>query len=102
MKHKERPTPKPGMGATLCHVNDRYPMTIVEVSKSGKTIVAKHDQFWILNDLEGNRYEAYLPRENAELITFRMRKDGRFVEVGSKRVPYLWIGEREYYRPREA
>lgn len=88
------------MGATLCHVNDRYPMTIVEVTKSGKTIVAKHDQYWILKDMEGNTYEAFLPI-NSELHTFRMRKNGRFVEVGSKSVPYLWIGEREHYRARE-
>lgn len=98
MKQKPRPTPKPGMGATLCHVNDMYPMTIVEVSKSGKTIVARHDQFWILNDTEGNRYEAYLPRMNAELITFRMRKNKHYVEKGSKFFPYLLVGKREYYR----
>lgn len=41
--NKETIKPEVGMGATLCYPSDRYPYTIVSVSKSGYKIVIQAD-----------------------------------------------------------
>ena len=74
----------PGMPATMCYPNDRYPATVVRVSDSGKTVWVRPDLFERLDDnfaSKAQRY-SYRPDPCAALIRFTFREIGVFVEAG--------------------
>jgi len=77
------PAPEVGMGATYCIGNDKYAMTIVEVSKTKRKIVLQHDA----------------PHRKGERIEATLRTDGRYREKGVSYVHFI-IGKRlDYWDP---
>jgi len=93
------------MGATLCLHSDRYACTIIEVRKNANgepiAVVIQRDK---AKRIDGNgmsecqKYE-YSPNPYALKRTFTLRKNGRWVEQGSKmNGTSISIGVRkEYY-----
>jgi len=93
-----------GDGATVAGYSDSYACTIVEISKSGKTIVLREDHADLLNGVdsgaddamtftpggfvghwEGQQRYSYKPNPNGRVIKASFRKKvGRFVESGLK------------------
>ena len=92
--------PEPGMGATILLWTDRHAATIVGVSKSGRVIGVQRDKAIRIDDngmsdMQKYRYERDL---TATIQWFSLRKDGSYIEVGSKSGSRLGINyRREYY-----
>ncbi len=76
--------PVPGMAATMCYPNDRYPATVVRVSDSGKAVWVRPDLFERLDDNFASKEQrySYRPDHCAALIRFTFRENGVFVEAG--------------------
>lgn len=92
---KGQPTPVVGMGVTLLSWTDRYPGTIVEVSKSGKSITIQED---FADRIDSNGMSecqdyTYRPNPDAPKVVYRLNKRGQWAHKGQK----LRIGERERY-----
>ena len=87
-----------GMGATICHVNDRYPATIVEVKQNGRKIGVKQD---LTRHCDSNT--TFERNDDAELVYFTFRKNGAYIPEGRAMIhgPRLSIGERSYYINRD-
>lgn len=90
--------PEVGMGATILMWTDRAAGTIIEVSKSGKTIKVQRDHAKRIDDLgmtdSGQKYE-FSRNPNGSIYTFRFGKRGWRGTGGS---PGLLIGHRsEHY-----
>ena len=75
--------PEVGMRATMCHPNDRYAGTIVEVILGGREVRFRPDGFSSL------LFERYT-----------LRRNGRYVRKGAHS-PYLVLGVAENYRAPE-
>jgi hypothetical protein len=92
--------PEVGMGATLLLWSDRHAGTIVAVN--GKTLKWQRDRAIRtddhgMSDAQGYRYE---PNPQAEVETYTLRKNGRWVKAGTpmKGGLTLLVGARhEYY-----
>ena len=93
--------PTVGMGATELCWTDRHAGTIVEVSKSGKTL------YWVQDNAkridtngmsESQEYE-YAPNPTGHRQKFTLRANGRWVRAGepAKNGTKLAIGRRESY-----
>lgn len=97
----EAPAVAVGVGATLCWWSDRRAGTIISVSPSGKRIVVQEDTA-IRTDGNGvssdQRYE-YERNPKGVRREFSLRKNGRWVEVGSDLYDGVvcTIGVRRYY-----
>lgn len=95
-------TPEVGMGATILMWTDRHAATIIEVSKSGKSIVVQRDNAKRTDNLgmsDAQSYE-YTPNPNGTKTTYTLRKNGAWVRKGSgmKNGERLGIGYRnEHY-----
>lgn len=94
-------TPHVGMGATRCYATDRYPFTVVAVSKSGRRITLQEDWSFRtdsngMSECQEYRYE---PNTFAPLVVASLRKDGRWVEVGQngKGSRFVLGSRRRYY-----
>jgi hypothetical protein len=92
----ETKTPEVGMGATLCYPSDRYPYTIIGVSKSGKTITLQADNpgknraQWPEQDYDPQ------PDPNGALLTARLGRYGwKANGVG------VLVGIRRFYQAPE-
>ena len=89
--------PAVGMGATYSVGSDRYAVTIIEVSKSGKQIVVQDD---IMKRIDTNgmsemqEYE-YTPNPQGSTRKFYLNKSGRWQE--SKGSARLTVGFRRAY-----
>jgi hypothetical protein len=94
----EKPTPAPGMGATLYVGSDCYPCTIVRVTPSGKTLYFQEDDAKRTDDrgvyTESQDY-LFLPNPQAELKRADLNSRGQWQHKG--RQP-LSIGRRRKYR----
>ena len=93
-----------GQPATYSPHSDCYPCTVVEVSKSEKTIKVQYDKYRVVSG-HGNdgsaKYEI-LRDENGGIEAFSLRKNGRWVLVGDglKNGGRLTLGiARRYYDP---
>jgi hypothetical protein len=96
------PEPQIGMGVTRCIGSDRYPGTILGISKSGKKIGVASDDYEIVSGSYGSEVYKITPaaaEDGKGLSYYTRRQDGRFREVGGSMncVP-LRIGDRSVYR----
>jgi hypothetical protein len=94
-------TPKVGDGATVVAWTDRAAATIVEVSKSGKTVVAQRDTARRIDKNGMSDCQDYecTPNPNGCRETFTLRANGAWVEKGQpmRGGSRLSIGERRPY-----
>ena len=95
-----RLVPEVGMGITLLSWTDREPMTIVSVSKTGKSFKATRDSYK-RTDANGmsecQEYE-YTTNPDGYPEEFSMAKNGRFyTKGGMKNGSGCWLGKRERY-----
>lgn len=97
--NKPKPTPEimpvVGMGATLCVGSDRYPYTIVAVSKSGKSFTMQADNVTSVSGTfqQGNVVSKFEPNLNGPTVKVRFNHLGRWVSGGTT----IRIGGRDYY-----
>lgn len=89
-------TPKVGDGGTVHYPSMRLPCTVVEVSKSGKTVKVQRD----LVSYDKGQVSGFKPDSRAEVKTYSLRKDGKWRPKGT-RFPVLTIGERDHYIAQE-
>lgn len=96
-----QPKPEKGMGATILGWTDRRACTIVEVSKSGRSIKVQRDIATRTDDngMSDSQSYSYEPDPEAPIQEFTLRKNGAYVEKGANMRGYrLRLGERkEYY-----
>jgi len=82
--NSKQPVPKVGDGATMLMWTDRRPFTIIEVSKSGKTIKLQEDNA-VRTDKNGmsdcQSYE-YTRNPDGAIYTATLRKNGKWVRKG--------------------
>lgn len=80
----EQPKPEVGMGATQGVGSDAYPYTIIEVSPNGKTIKVQSDKHTPAEgyDYYSNQVYNYHQNPNGEIITYTLRKNGRYHAQG--------------------
>ena len=101
MRHGEVVTPEVGMGATYVVGSDRYPYTIVEVSKSGNRITVQSDREYAAEGYNyySNQVFTYTPNTDGSLHILSYRKKNNvWREVGKKSSLYFYIGERRFYQ----
>lgn len=96
--------PVPGMGATKCFISDRYPGTIISVSKSGKSLMWGADRVTLVsgNVYDGTAKYSYETDPDAHPEEFKLRKNGRWVRAGEsmRNGTGLSLDRREkYYDP---
>lgn len=92
--------PEPGMGATLLYWTDRHAATIVGVSKSGRVVGVQRDKATRIdsNGMSDMQDYSYERDATATVQWFSLRKNGSYVEVGTKSGTRLGINyRREYY-----
>lgn len=99
---KGQPTPTVGMGCTILMASDRLAGTIVEVSKSGRTIAMQRDKAELVEGStmsESQQYE-FKPNPDAEKRYFTLRKNGAYVKANEpmRSGTQLRIGDRLEYR----
>lgn len=91
------PKPEVGMGATIVMWTDRHAATVIEVSKSGKTIRIREDhaERTDKNGRSDAQSWSFTPNENGRTYTVRLTKRGWKVSGGG---PSVVLGVRsEYY-----
>lgn len=74
---------------------DRYPGTVVAVSRSGHRVTVRHDRVVRWSSPEG-RAEEIAEDPKGELTTFSRRSDGRYYRVGSRQ--RVWFGRWNGYQ----
>jgi hypothetical protein len=93
--------PEVGMGATILSWTDRHAATIVEVSKSGKSIVVQEDHAKRTDDRGMSEWQTYehTPNTDAPRVTYTLRKNGSWVKQGDtlKGGRRVAIGVRNHY-----
>ena len=92
--------PEVGMGCTECVGTDRNACTITKVSESGKTIWYRWDNAKVV---KGDKYNGtaeyeYSFDENGTDYRARLRKDGRYIGIGTDNRIILGVRD-EYYDP---
>lgn len=74
-----------GDGGTISIGTDRYACTVIDVTKSGKTVTVQHDNATVTSKdgIYGTQRYEYSPDENGSVYTFRLsRKDGKTFRMG--------------------
>lgn len=97
--NSKQPQAEVGMGCTVCAWSDRYACTIIEVSKSGRTIVCQRDKAtrtdnWGMSDCQEYSYER---DPNGLTFTMWFNKHGRWVEKGCPDGYKCYLGSRDEY-----
>ncbi len=85
-EESKMPEPIVGMGATIVMYSDRHACTIVDTFVSGKTVIVQQDKAIRtdsngMSECQSYHYESDTSAPRRE---FSKRKNGRWVEVGSK------------------
>lgn len=94
--------PEVGMGATILGWTDRHAATVVAVSASGTSVEIQRDRALRTDDNglseSGQTYE-FTPDPDAEVITYTLRSNGRWVRRGDEmhKGSVLLIGSRDEY-----
>ena len=102
MGSSQGPTAEIGMGATALFYSDRHAMTIIDIQKNGKRILAQRDKATRVDGhgmSDAQEYE-YERNEDGSIETYTLRKNGKWVQEGAKMKngTRLAIGYRaEYY-----
>lgn len=96
------PSSMKGEGGTVSLWSDCYPVTVIEVSASGKQVKVQADGYRRTDDnglSEDQRYDYYEVSTNPVEV-FTKRSNGRFVRKGddAKSGPRLSVGSRRAYR----
>ena len=89
-----------GMGITVLAYTDRYPATIISISKSSKSFQAQQDKARRIdgNGMSDCQQYVYERDENGCVFEFRKAKNGRYYTEGGQRNGYgCIIGTREKY-----
>jgi len=92
--------PEVGMGVTYGYGSDRYPATIIEISKNGKQITIQDDTAVPGENFDyyGNQNYSITQNPNGSTRTYTFRKRGIWVQKGSARaIGFLTIGSRDKY-----
>lgn len=91
--------PTIGMGATIRIGSDRYPATVIDVQRNGKTIVLQHDMMKRAdqNGLSEDQTYLYVPNPNGKIEKATLRKHGKFCVTGTDYI-FVHLGERDGYR----
>lgn len=86
------------MGATIIHWTDRTPVTIIDVSASGKKILLQEDQSIRLynNGMSEEQSYSYERDINGLIYSASLRKDGKYKITGTNTVVVLG-SRRKYY-----
>lgn len=89
--------PEIGMGVTELCWSDRYPYTIIDITKSGKTITIQRDKAIRIDNNGMSEDQEYVYERDPNGIIYKARKNkyGRWQTIGDK--TRLKIGEREKY-----
>lgn len=87
-----------GMGATILGWTDRYPATVIAISKSGRVITVQDDIYTRIdsNGMSECQDYTYTANPNGCTKTYSLRKNGRWVQKGTKDC-YLSLGNRRRY-----
>lgn len=100
---KTATVPVVGMGASYGAGSDSYPATVVEVSKSGKTLWITDDSVVVGGEWKEGEYEADLYTTVSNMDGARreytLRKNGRWILKGCPQSAYymaLSLGRRSY------
>lgn len=97
----KNPTPTVGMGATILGWTDRSPATVVDVSKSGKSVTVQLDNYQRIdtNGMSECQIYKFSPNPEGSKRTFTIRKNGRWIEEGAgmNSGNCLSIGKRDRY-----
>jgi hypothetical protein len=75
-----------GMGATICIGSDRYPATVIQITRNGKRIVLQED-FSTRTDNNGvseMQHYNYEANPNGTINIATLRKDGVYRLTGGK------------------
>ena len=101
MANSNSPAPEKGMGCTMLMWSDRHAATIIDVSKTGKSITVQRDKATRtdecgMSDAQSYSYEA---DPDGSTQVFTLRKNGRWVrkDDGMKSGTGLLIGARREY-----
>ena len=93
--------PEVGQGATLLLWSDRKPATVVAVSRSGLKVTVQEDRATRTDENGMSESQSYTYERDPEgwTYTFTLRKNGSWVEEGSKMRSgtRLALGRREKY-----
>jgi hypothetical protein len=94
-----QPAPEVGMGCTVCAWTDRYACTIIEVSKSGKSLVCQRDKAIRTdnNHMSECQEYSYERNPNGQKFEMRLNKWGRWVEKGCRDGYKCSLGHRDEY-----
>lgn len=89
--------PEVGMGATLSVGSDRFPVTIIQVTQSGKRIVIQEDEAIRTDDYGMSEIQTYafVVNTSGTIHIATLRKGGLYRITGRKTPVY--IGERSRY-----
>ena len=88
--------PEVGVGGTVMYWSDREPVTVIEVSPSGKTVKVQADSYTRVDTngmSDAQRYE-YERNPNGTVMTFRYSAKWKAFKSGSTK---LVLGRRERY-----
>ena len=92
-----------GDGASVCFFSDRHAATVVDVSEDGKRVTAQTDTATVVEGRvqDGSAEYNYERNPIGSIYRFSLRKNGRYVNVGSKMTdgPVLGIGRSHYWGP---
>lgn len=84
---------KPGQGGSYSIGSDRYPVTVVKVSATGKTVWYRKAKSF----RAGNGAHLFVDDTSADVQRATMRKCGKFKPSG-QRCGFLHFGEYDHYR----
>lgn len=95
---------KVGDGATEYIGSDRYPATVIAVSKSGKTVTIQRDEGYMVkgNFMQGDYEVGFKANPNGRVVQLRQYKEsedapGLWYVVGHKHDTMIGLGRRSYY-----
>ena len=95
--------PEIGMGGFYSPHSDRYPVTVVAVSKSGRICTTRDDKTRVVSGYitDGSAEYEITPNPNGTLREWSRRKNGRWVQTGeTMNGTGLYLGTRSaYYDP---
>ncbi len=77
--------PQVGDGATRRVGSDCYPYTIIEVGSDAKFIRVQADSYKVVegNFMQGNAVVEYSPNPEGDIITYTLRKNGKYIQQGA-------------------